>query len=403
MHAGQFSNLYGITQGGRHERPSNVWYPSYRYASLRSHLHAIKDDLDAEEIFYLTTCNRILFLVIRDQELEDSDLEVLFPEVQERSCIKSYNGEQALLHLFQVASSIHSLVVGEREILKQIKDAYDQQSSWKLTGDHIRLAIQQTIRTAKKVYANTKIGDRPVSVVSLAVQKMLVNFDLNPQSHFLIVGAGSTIQLILKHLTKKGFRNFSLFNRSVTKAKRVANDQGLSGQVGSLTDLESYKGEWDCMIACTGSTQPLISDQLADRLSQGDIRSKVWIDLGIPADVPETVRNQGDDCFVGLQSLKELAGENMRLRQDEVIHAAEILADAVDAFRQLVYRRRIEKAFRAIPDEIKTIRKKAEAEVFKKELAALDSDTRAIIAKMMSYMEKKCISVPMKAAKEAAF
>ena len=239
---------------------------------LMVQLSRIKDQHDLKEIYYLNTCNRLLCFFVSTHGVDMHLKRALFNQVEDLGEVMHLHGEDALKHLFEVASSIHSLVVGEREILRQIRDAYEKQSAAHLTGDQIRLAIQHTIRTAKKVYAQTKIGERPVSVVSLAVQKLMQSFDLQPNSKFLVVGAGRTIQLVLRHLSKKGFKNFSIYNRSKEKASKLM--EGLNGTAGDLNQLKEHEGAFDCIIACTGSHSPIISLDLMEKLSGSSMGEK---------------------------------------------------------------------------------------------------------------------------------
>jgi len=368
--------------------------------SVLQQLSKLKTEQRFSEIYYLSTCNRILYLFVTDHSIDEEVKARVFNNAQDVSKILHLQGGEALVHLFQVASSIHSLVVGEREILKQIRDAYDEQFTARLTGDQIRLAIQHTIRTAKQVYANTKIGERPVSVVSLAVQKLLKSFDLPKDAQFLVVGAGTTIQLLLKHLTKKGFRNFSIYNRSPDKARVLM--QGLIGQHGDLTQLLDHEEPFDCVIACTGSQKPIISLDLARKISGNQVAQKIWLDLGIPPDVDDIIQSKYSDRFIGVHSLQELSKNNLQLRLEEAQKADLIFHEALESFEKILYQRKVEKAFRLIPDEIKSVREKAVQEVFRKDLDALDDQTQDLVIRMLEYMEKKCISIPMKAAKEVA-
>ena len=368
-------------------------------SDLSARLHQLKEEHQLDELFYLATCNRILFLFHTNQEVDQRIISSFFPDATDYEAILSLNASKAVMYFLQVASSIHSMVVGEREILKQIKDTYELQSGWNLTADNIRLLVQHTIRSAKKVYTTTKIGEKPVSIVSLAVQRLLQK-SIGTHNKFLIVGAGSTIQLVLKHLTKKGFNNFSIYNRTLAKAEALASS--LSGSVGTLEDLEGHSLDFDAVIACTGATEPTITHDLANQLTGGQIESRIWVDLGMPPDIDSDIAATAGDNYIDIPSLQALASSNIRLRQKEVQKAESTLLDALEAFEDLIYERRIEKAFRTIPTEIKTIKERAFAEVFRKDLESIDADTHSLITKMMDYMEKKCIGIPMKAAKEAA-
>lgn len=375
--------------------------PSYQLQGddEQEHLHLahLKQALECEELYYLNTCNRVLYLIITDRVISDQHLEILFPR-GEKNRISLFQGEDAVLHLFEVASSIHSLVLGEREILKQIRDAYDKQFAWGITGDKIRLLIQRTVRTAKKIYSDTRISDKPVSVVSLAV-KHLLQFNLSKDSNFVLLGAGDTIALLLKHLKKKGFSNFHIYNRTLERAENLATASG--GTSSPLKDLAHHEAAFDCLVAGTRSSTPIVTNKLLDKLANGTGHEKVWMDLSIPNNLSPVVRETYPDRFIGIDSLKEEALENMEARKSEIDKVNRILLDAVEAFEQLIYRRRIERAFTQIPDEIKSVKRKAISEVFRKDLDTLDPKAKDVVEKMMDYMEKKCISIPMKAAKKA--
>ncbi|MEL6867283.1 MAG: hypothetical protein AAFP19_22850 [Bacteroidota bacterium] len=150
---------------------------------VQANLNDIKTSFGIKELFYLNTCNRIMYMLFTEQECNAEFTARFFqavnPQISELvgeklgDMLQIYEGIDAIKHLYEVSSSIDSMVVGEREILRQVRNAYDQSLNWGLTGDNIRLAMQCTVESAKKVYANTRIGEKPVSVVSLAIQKLM--------------------------------------------------------------------------------------------------------------------------------------------------------------------------------------------------------------------------------------
>lgn len=363
---------------------------------LKQKLSAIKSDLRAKELFYLATCNRVLYLILREEKLSIDEQHMLFGG-QDLDLVTDFSGEEAVRHLFEVASSIHSLVVGEREILKQLRDAYAKQRTWGTTGDMIRLVMQQTVRTAKRIYARTRIGDKPVSVVSLAV-KQFMKHQLPTTSRIAIVGAGETIQLMLKHLTKKGYRNFVIFNRSLDRGQAVATKIGATAY--SLEEISSYDQPVDCVIACTGASEATVrTGQVPQQWVDDNL---VWIDLGVPQDIDSVIAGQAGERYIGLAALKNLASENLAFRRKEVDKAEHIIVDSIGECRDALMQRNIEVAFRDIPNEIKQVRKKAISEVFANDFEELDDNSREIVERMLTYMEKKCISIPMKVARQIA-
>jgi glutamyl-tRNA reductase len=350
-----------------------------------------------DELYYLSTCNRVLYLFVSEKEVDQKFVSRFLDGQTER--FKYFRGEEAILYLFQVASSIHSMVVGEREIITQIRTAYEQQQKWKIAGDNIRLVIQQTVRAAKRVYAETSIGEKPISVVSLGVKKLL-ELELSTSAGIILVGAGQTNKLVLSHLRKKGFLNISIYNRTEAKAKALASS--VKGTVGTIEQLPDHPYEFDCLIACTGATKPTVTLEVAQRMSQQKIDQKIWVDLGLPGDLDPSIQQMYPSQVITLSTLKDLSSTNLSFRKKQIHKANKILQDALNNFKQVIYHRRIEKAFGQIPIQIKDIKNRAIQEIFRNDLEGMDDHTKEIVFKMMDYMEKGCISVPMKAAREAS-
>lgn len=375
--------------------------------SLQQQLEDIKEVFELSELMYVATCNRVMYFFHSEQEIDQDFTTRFFSYVnptldkrwKERTAEVSftYQGERALKHLFDVAASIDSLVIGERQILGQLREAYEQCREWGLTGDNIRLAMNQAVLAAKSVYSNTQIGDKPVSVVSLATQKLL-NANVRKDARILVVGAGQTNQLMAKFLAKHQFNNVAVFNRTVAKAEQVA---GLvEGDAHSLEALYEYKKGFDCMVVCTAIKEPIITARLYDQLLNGDTDRKVLIDLAIPHNVEDAVLDQHPVQYIEIEGLRSLAQDNLTARENEVVNAQAILENYLEEFLMLYKQRQLELAMRRVPSEIKAVKVKAINEVFAKEVDLLDESTKELIDRMMSYMEKKCIGIPMKAARE---
>lgn len=314
------------------------------------------------------------------------------------SRVSMFEGEYAVMHLFEVASSIDSLVIGEREILRQLRCAYGNSHERGLTGDAFRLLMNHTVEAAKRVYATTRIGEKPVSVVSLSVKQLLKH---NPKtdSRVLIVGAGQTNVLVSKFLQKNGFTNFAVFNRSIEKAQSLATN--LTGEAHTLDALKTYERGFDILVVCTASQEPVITTEIYKQLLGTDTDTKLIIDLAVPNDVAAEAIQTYSPVYIEVEGLRELAQANLAFRETEVYAARNVLADELARFGEVHRERQIELAMRKVPSEIKAIKKHAMESVFKRDLAGLDPDTLDLVSRMMTYMEKKCISVPMTAAKKA--
>jgi len=374
---------------------------------LKQKLHEMKQSLQMEELMYLATCNRVMYFFTNEQLLDDSFITRLFkmanPALTEQDidagieAANIYEGEEAMQHLFEVASSIDSLVIGEREIFRQLRTAYDQSKKWGLTGDDIRLALRYAIETAKSVYDKTRIGERPVSVVSLAIQEMR-KLKLPTNCRILLVGAGQTNTLAAKFLVKYGFDNVHVFNRSADKAQALANR--FVGTGFALDTMPAYKAGFDVLIVCTAATHALIDSAVYTSLLNGETDKKVIIDLSMPNNVAADVTQHFDNHYIEVEGLRQLAKKNHNFRKQEVLKAQVLLTEQIATFRVVFQQRQLEKVLQHVPAEIKAIKSHAINVVFKKDLDGMDDDTRDLFERMITYMEKRCISVPMKAAKE---
>jgi glutamyl-tRNA reductase len=370
-------------------------------------LKNIQAELPVSEIFYIGTCNRVEFVFLTkektDKEFVTRFLTVLdmgLPaEFMERFLdnVTVYENEEAFNHLLRTSCSLESLVVGEKEILAQIRRAYENCRDAGFTGDYMRMIMERVVKTAKEVYTHTNISKNPVSVVSLAYRK-LKELNMCGNSRVLIIGAGETNQNIAKYLNKHKYSNFSIFNRTLSKAETLAEE--LNGKAYPLSALEDFNEGFDVIITCTGSTEAIIDEKLYAKLLNGDTNKKVIVDLAIPNDVAPAVIHHNPVHYIEVESLKEVARKNIQERYNELVHAEEIISNNITEFFSVLKQRRIEIAMQEVPRKIKEIKNTAINGVFAEEISQMDEASREVLERVMNYMEKKYISVPMVMAKE---
>jgi glutamyl-tRNA reductase len=375
--------------------------------SLDSRLKNVQAQLPVSEIFYIGTCNRVEFVFLTkektDKEFVTKFLTVLDmglpPEFMERflDSVSVYENEEAFNHLLRTSCSLESLVVGEKEILAQIRRAYENCREAGFTGDYMRMIMERVVKTAKEVYTHTNISKNPVSVVSLAYRK-LKELNMCGNSRILIIGAGETNQNIAKYLNKHKYSNFSIFNRTLSKAETLAEE--LNGKAYPLSALEDFNEGFDVIITCTGSTEAIITEELYAKLLNGDTGKKVIVDLAIPNDVTPAVIHNNPVHYIEVESLKEVARKNIQERYNELVHAEEIISNNITEFFSVLKQRRIELAMQEVPRKIKEIKNTAINGVFADEISQMDEASREVLERVMNYMEKKYISVPMVMAKE---
>jgi len=289
------------------------------------------------------------------------------------------------------------MIVGEREIITQVRSAFESSKSNRLTGDFIRLLTKKVIETAKKVYTETNIAKKPVSVVSLAYHK-LKSLNISLDSRILIIGAGLTNNTMCKFLKKHGYGNFVVFNRSKENATKLARDIG--GKPFGLEELKNYKGGFDVLLTCTGADTHIVDVSLYRSLVIGENDRKTIIDIAIPSDISSAVIDAFDTKYVSIDYLQKVSDDNLKVRSEEVGQVEKILEEARIVFTQLTKERNVELAMKEVPKQIKEIRRAAVSEVFKNDIDNMDPETREVFDRVLGYVEKKYISGPMKLAKE---
>jgi glutamyl-tRNA reductase len=375
--------------------------------NLTEKLQQVKAQFQIPEIFYLATCNRVAFVLATSQVIDKEFTKKFIDALQIGICnhymgtfldgVSIYSEREALNHLLRTSCSLESLIVGEKEILPQMRKAYECCKEAGLTGDYLRMVMGRVVKTAKEVYTDTHISRKPISVVSLAYRK-LKDLKLWSNARILIIGAGETNRNISKYLQKHKFSNFSVFNRTLSKAQELAADLG--GEAFDLDELKNYHKGFDVIITCTSATQPIITPEIYRILLNGETNKKTIVDLAIPNDTDPAVLEQFPVHFIEVHSLNELAKSNLQERYQELVHAERIIEENIKEFIPMLKQRRIEVAMREVPEKIKEIRHKALNSVFADEVQTMDQQSREVLEKIMDYMEKKYISVPMVMAKE---
>ena len=373
-----------------------------KQASKFDLLRQVKVDFNIEECLYLETCNRVSFILFGEQIINKEFLKSFFKLVNPNldaeilnsinKFISIYSGEGALQHIFELASSIDSLVVGEREIFRQFRSSYELCKKEKLTGDYLRLLEKQTVSTAKKVYSSTKIGEKSLSVVALAIQSLLNN---NPKkdSRILLIGSGETNSLVGKFLKKYKFENISIYNRSLDNASDLS--KMLSCPAYHINELKNVHGAFDIIFICTSANEIVIDVPLYQAMINQNEDQKILIDLAVPRNISQEVVDNFNTTYIDIESLKSISEENLKHRKKEIEKARPIIDEQILEFKNTFQQRHIEKSLSAIPQAISAVKQKAVNEVYGKRIDELDLESKELLLEMMDYMEKKCISVPM--------
>ncbi len=243
--------------------------------------------------------------------------------------------DEAARHMMRVASGLDSLVLGEPQILGQLKSAHAVSQDQGVLGSELGRLFQQTFSVAKKVRTDTAIGENPVSVAYAAVSLAQHIFTDLSESRALLIGAGETIELVARHLANAGVKHMTVANRTLDRA--VALAQEFDGEAILLGDIPAALPTADIVIASTASQLPLLGKGAVETaLKKRKHKPIFMVDIAVPRDIEPQVAELDDVYLYTVDDLREVIEENQRSRQSAAREAEEIIEVGVHEFmRQL--------------------------------------------------------------------
>ena len=297
----------------------------------------------SREAAILSTCNRSeLYLEMEDAQPQ-AVLEWLanyhaVPVEDLQACAYVHQDDQAIRHMMRVACGLDSLVLGEPQILGQIKTAYDDAREAGTLGPLLGRLFQATFSTAKTVRTDTAIGENPVSVAFAAVSLARQIFADLSSSQALLVGAGETITLVARHLHEQGVKNIVVANRTLERAKALADE--FSGEAIVLADIPDALVNSDIVISSTASQLPVLGKGAVERALKLRKHKPVFmVDIAVPRDIEPQVGELDDVYLYSVDDLHEVVSENLKSRQGAAKAAEELVlqgtADFMHRLREL--------------------------------------------------------------------
>lgn len=366
-------------------------------------LAELKELFQIEELMFLSTCNRVEWMLhgLPEKFNEAAFLARVYPNVSIDLLkeFQSYQNETAVRHAMKVASSMESMVVGEREIITQFRATYEYAQKHKLAGDALRVFSREVILNAKRVFSETDIASKPVSVVSIAFKEFEALAINKEKANVVVIGSGQTNTNFLRFL-KKHYRGFSykIFNRTIESAEALA--EMVSGEAHPLSEVAHLTSDIDILIACTGAEEPIVDSVLQQAWTNNNIQfPAVMVDLGLPADIDPII---ADDCgahLISMSRLQPISQANLQSRHKAIRHCNDIIEQSIYKWREVIKNRELERALQEIPVEMKRFRKRAEDEIFASDLNKMDDQSRETVQKMLDYLEKKYVGIPYKITK----
>lgn len=292
-------------------------------------LRSLTERPGVEEAVILSTCNRTeAYCVLSEGGVDDIsqwlsdfhglELETISPYL--------YNHQErdTIAHLLKVASGLDSMVLGEPQILGQVKQAYQTAKDAATLGKLLGKLFQHTFSVAKQIRTDTAIGHSPVSIAFAAVSLARQIFSTLTEQTALLIGAGETIELAARHLHQHGIGRIIIANRTLDKAHALANQ--FNGFAIALTEIPTHLAEADIVISSTASPLPILGKGTVESALKKRRHQPIFmVDIAVPRDIEVEVGNLNDIYLYTVDDMQEVIDDNMRSRQEAAEQAMEIV------------------------------------------------------------------------------
>ena len=363
---------------------------------MRHALHELQDIPAINESVIVSTCNRTEIYCDTSSDCREVithwltthhgiDNDGLSPYIYQHS------DQEVARHLFRVASGLDSMVLGEPQILGQLKDSYDQARGDNAVNSILDRLFQHSFSVAKRVRTDTEIGSNPVSVAFAAVSLSKQIFgDLN-ELHALLIGAGETIELVSRHLQSQQIGSITIANRSIERATLLADQIG--AEAVQINAVPEQLVRADIVISSTASQLPILGKGATESaLKQRKHRPIFMVDLAVPRDIEPEVGGLQDIYLYTVDDLKTVVDENLRGRELAAEAAQEIINLEVTLFEQWLKTHQSADHIRQLRDSAELIKQQAIA----KALAQLkqDPDPEEALQRLANEITNKLMHKP---------
>jgi len=302
-------------------------------------LDRLKQEASIDEVLVYSTCNRVEILLVTDNSSVAVDVTKKFiasihqiPLEQFENFLYQRDNDEAVRHVFRVASSLDSMIVGEPQILGQIKLAYQTATEQKASGLILNRLLHRAFFVAKKVRTETGIGDRAVSISYAAIELSKKIFDSLEKKKVLMIGAGEMAELAVEHLIRHKVGDLHVANRTFERGVSLA--EKFNGQAVRFEEIPQWLEQVDIIISSTGSPELVIHrDQVKTAMRARRNRPLFLIDIAVPRDIDPEI-NRLDNAYVyDVDDLQNTIQENLEDRKKEALKGERIVDEAVIRFR----------------------------------------------------------------------
>lgn len=271
------------------------------------------------------------------------------------ACVYSYGNEDVVRHLMRVACGLDSMVLGEPQILGQIKSAYSVSRELRVVGTELGRVFQGAFSIAKEVRTDTAIGENPVSVAYAAVALAERIFSRLDSLSILLIGAGRTIELVARHMVDKGVTKIVVANRTLDNALELAGKFGGHGAL--LSDIPDQLVHADVVVSSTNSQLPLLGKGAVERaLKKRKHKPMLLVDLAVPRDIEAEVGELADAYLYSVDDISEVIEDGVKSREEAAGQASSIIERGIDDYLKQLRSLNAVSTLRAFRDKADAIR-----------------------------------------------
>jgi glutamyl-tRNA reductase len=373
-------------------------------------LQRLREKYPAAEAVLLSTCNRVELYVASEQPNEcpsHHDMVSFLAEFHGLDPVEVFNdlfertGEDFVRHLFTVAASLDSMVVGEAQILGQVKQAYELATASSTVGPLTNAAFQAALKVAKRVASETAINQRRVSIPSVAVgdfaSQIFQQFD---DKHVLVIGAGEMGEETLRYLMDAGVNRVSLCNRNAERAEELAERMG--GQAEKWDALPRLLVEADLVVSATGANEPLFTSATFKPIVDARFqRPLVILDLAIPRDFAPEIGKLAGVYLYTIDDLQKVCQQNRKEREREWPQAERIIEEETQRFMTDLNHRATAPTIRRLKLRADEVKADELARLLNK-LGKLDAKTESEIRQAFDRLVNKLLHPPLESLRDEA-
>lgn len=374
----------------------------------KKELEVLSDRFSLRDVVLLSTCNRVELYYYPGKDTPDSTQ--VFQRFADRRNVKwdevepylyHYTHEDLVNHLFRVTGGLDSMIVGETEILHQVKSAYHHAKSLDIVEKPFHLLFQEALSGAKDLHDQTALSDRKTSVGGVAVEFVEKIFGSLNNKSVLMIGAGKTAKLCLEHIRSLNPETLYISNRSYDKARKLCEQWG--GKPAPLELKEELLPKSDVVLVCTASEDPILNhDLMTDTLHRRKQEAMCVLDLSVPRNVAPECEQMEQLYLYNIDDLEGIVAENLEQQEEELKAAENIIQDRVRVFFQKWNKKSLDPFIKDLRKTVDDIVDRETSRTLNK-IEDLDESQKEEIEQLAHRLKQKFLHRPISSLKKEAY